>query len=71
MINRLGFLLMAFAQVLFGVRLLLKPEAAKAVNVKLGTIWAKLPVAFYRALGVVCSGAAILFFYLCLFPPRK
>jgi hypothetical protein len=67
--HRLPFLLMAIVQVLFAVRCVRNPKAAKDVNIRMGTIWAKLPTSFYRGLGVVCAGAAILFFYLSLNPP--
>jgi hypothetical protein len=66
MIHRIPFLLMAIVQALFALRCLRNPEAAKAVNVQQGTIWAKLPLSFYRAIGVLCAGAAILFLYLFL-----
>jgi hypothetical protein len=59
---------MAVVQTLFAVRCLRNPEAAKRVNVQQGTIWANLPLAFFRGLGVICAGAAILFFYLFLKP---
>jgi hypothetical protein len=59
---------MAVVQALFAVRCLRSPEAAKTVNVQLRTIWANLPLAFYRGVGVICAGAAILFFYLFLKP---
>jgi len=34
-------------------------------------IAAKLPLSFYRGVGVFCAGAAILFFYLFLNPPSN
>jgi type VI protein secretion system component VasF len=57
---------MAVVQALFALRCFRNPEAAKLINVEQGTIWAKLPLSFYRALGVLCAGAAILFLYLFL-----
>lgn len=67
--QRIFFLLMAVAQVAFAVRLLRKPQAAKDVNIRLKTMWARFPLWFYRGMGVLCSGAAILFFYMFLYPP--
>jgi len=69
MINRVFFLFMAMMQVVFALRLLRNPQAAKAVNIQLRTIWARLPLVFYRGLGVLCAIAAIIFFYLFLNPP--
>jgi hypothetical protein len=69
MLHRLPFLLMAIMQVVFAIRGFCNPQAAKDINVRFGTIWAKLPLWFYRGIGVVCSVAAILFFYLFLNPP--
>jgi hypothetical protein len=69
MLDRLVFLLMAIVQVLFAVRCLRNPQAAKDLNVQKRTIWAKLPLSFYRGVGLLCTGAAILFFYLFLKPP--
>ena len=71
MINRLGFLLMAIVQVLFALRCLRNPQKAKDVNIQQRTIWAKLPLSFYRGVGVLCAGAAILFFYMFLKPPSN
>ncbi len=68
MIHRLYFVLMAFAQVYFAIRILRSPQDVKDVNIRLKTIWAKLPIPVYRGLGFVCAGAAILFFYLALKP---
>jgi hypothetical protein len=50
MIHRIPFLLMAIVQALFALRCLRNPEAAKAVNVQQGTIWAKLPLSFIAPL---------------------
>jgi hypothetical protein len=62
------FLLMAVAQVFFAIRLVRNPQAAKDVNIRMKTMWAKFPLTFYRGAGVVCAGAAILFFYMFLRP---
>ena len=69
MIERIAFLLMAIVQVLFAVRCLRNPQAAKDVNIRLRTIWANLPLSFYRGVGVVCAAFAIFFFCLFLNPP--
>lgn len=71
MLHRLLFLLMAIAQAAFAVRGLRNPQAAKDVNVNMHTTWAKLPLSFYRVVGVLCAGLAILFFYLFLSPPSN
>jgi hypothetical protein len=71
MIQRVPFLLMALVQVFFAVRCLHNPRAAKEVNIRMGTIWAKLPLSFYRGVGVACAAAALLFFYLSLYPPSQ
>jgi hypothetical protein len=62
---------MAIVQAFFAVRCLRNPEAAKDENVRMMTIWANLPLSFWRALGIICAGAAILFFYLFLYPPSN
>jgi hypothetical protein len=69
MMNRLGFLLMAIAQALFALRALLQPHRAKDGNIQRKTIYAKMPLWFYRCVGVLCAGLAVLFFYLFLKPP--
>jgi hypothetical protein len=69
--HRLPFLLMAIVQALFAIRALRNPRAVKDLNIRLGTVWANLPLSFVRGVGVVCAGAAILFFYLFLWPPSK
>jgi hypothetical protein len=71
MTSRIWFLLMAIAQVFFAVRCLLQPEIAKAGNVRMKTIDAKLPLFFFRGMGLVCAGAAALFFCLFLKPPSN
>ena len=68
-VQRVFFLFMATAQVLFAFRALANPQAAKNVNIRRKTIWAKFPVGFYRSVGVICTGAAIWFLYLFLHPP--
>jgi type VI protein secretion system component VasF len=60
---------MAIVQGLFALRCFRNPQAAKDVNVRMGTVWAKLPLSFYRGVGVLCAVAAFLFFYLFLNPP--
>jgi len=67
---RVFFLLMAIAQVLFAIRCLRNPQAAKDVNVRLKTIWARLPLSFYRGIGVLCTAAAMWFLYLFFNPPN-
>lgn len=69
MIQRLLFLVMAIVQALFAFRLLRNPEAAKELNDRYGTVFAKLPLSCNRAIGVVCAAATIVFFYLFLRPP--
>jgi len=66
--ERLGFLLMAIVQFLFAVRLLRNPQAAKNYNVAARTIWARLPLAFYRGIGFVCAAATLWFIYLFVYP---
>ncbi len=62
--HRLLFLLMAILQALFAIRAIRTPQKVKDLNLSLKTIWAELPISFFRGIGVVCAGAAILFFYL-------
>lgn len=69
MIQRLLFLLMAIVQAFFAVRLFRNPEEAKELNDRMGTILAKLPLSCYRAIGIVCAAATLLFFYLFLHTP--
>lgn len=70
LMQRSLFLFMAVAQVLFAVRCLRNPQAAKAVNIRLKTVWARLPLSFYRGVGIVCAGGAIWFLYLFFNPPK-
>jgi uncharacterized membrane protein YidH (DUF202 family) len=67
--QRLFFLIMAIVQVVFAVQGIFRPQAVRAGNVKRRTIYANLPLPVYRAVGVVCTGAAVFFFYLFLKPP--
>jgi hypothetical protein len=68
---------MAIAQAAFAVRGLRNPQAVKDLNMVnprsefVRKIAAKLPLSFYRGVGVFCAGAAILFFYLFLNPPSN
>jgi len=59
---------MAIAQALLALRCLRNPQAAKRVNIDQMTIWANLPLSFYRGIGVLCASGAILFFYMFLKP---
>ena len=68
---RVFFLIMAALQVLFAVRAIGNPGAAKEVNIGLKTAWAGFPLWFFRAVGVLCVVAAICFFYLFLYPPSN
>ncbi len=65
-VQRALFLLMAAVQALFAFRALGNPQAAKDLNIRLKTIWAKLPLSFYRGVGIVCAGLSIWFLYLFL-----
>jgi hypothetical protein len=60
---------MAIVQVVFAVQAIFRPQAARAGNIKQKNIYAKMPLPVYRAVGLVCAGAAILFFYMFLNPP--
>jgi hypothetical protein len=66
MTHRLSFPLMATVQVVFAVQAIFRPQAARAGNIKRKNIYANMPLPIYRAVGFVCAGAAVLFFYLFL-----
>jgi hypothetical protein len=69
--ERAFFLLMAAAQAFFAIRAVGNPQAVKEVNIRLNTIWARMPLWFYQGIGLLCAGAAICFFYLFFNPPHK
>jgi hypothetical protein len=71
MVQRIGFLLMAMAQALFAVRCLRNPKSAREENVSLKTIFANLPLGFYRTVGALCAVRPCYFSSLFLKPPSN
>jgi hypothetical protein len=62
---------MAIVQAVFAIQAIFRPQAARAGSIKRETIYAKLPLPVYRAVGIACAGAAILFFNLFLKHPSN
>lgn len=69
--HRMIFLLLAVIQIALAFRLLRRPQAAKDVNIQLNTTWARLPLWFYRGIGVLFSCAAVWCFYMFLYWPKS